>query len=568
MKTAMSLLSYVKHKTPWIEDRPHVVGRSPSGVRRARSRRSRRLLGLLAFAAAMAAFASPAMAAGGAISGKVTNNAATPVPVSGICVEALNPSTGSVVSDVLSGAGGQYTISGLAAGSYKVEFYDCRINDSYVTQYYNNQPSLATAGSVAVTAGGTTSGINAKLVPGAKINGTVTNNAATPKAIANICVMALNGSNASVASARTNSSGQYSLTRLPAGSYKIDFYDCSGAGYLSQFYNNQSLLTNANPVSVTVGATKSGINAKMVLGGKIAGTVTNNAATPAALANICVDVYPAAGGFAITSTYTDASGRYTVIGLPTGSYKVEFQVCTGTGYLTQYYHNQPTLAAANSIAVTDGTTTGGIGAKMVPAGQITGTVTNNAATPKPLAGMCVDVWDASSNTFVNAAKTNSAGQYAVGPLAAGSYKVEFIDCAASLYVNQYYNNKATLATATPITVTGGSTKAGINAKLVPGGKIAGTVTDSSTHQPVPNICVDAVNPSTDALVGGGTTDSNGQYTVSALAAGTYKVEFIDCSKSGYLTEFYLNQGLFANATPVSVTAQATHSGIDQALTQL
>jgi hypothetical protein len=205
---------------------------------------------------------------------------------------------------------------------------------------------------------------------------------------------------------------------------------------------------------------------------------------------------------------------------------------------------------------------------MVLGGKIAGTVTNNASTPAPLANMCVDVYSASSNAFVAGAKTNSAGQYTISTLTPGSYKVEFFDCVASLYVNQYYNNKATLANANPVSVTEGATTSGISAKLAAGGSIAGTVTDSTTHQPIGNICVDAVTTSTGAFVAGATTNVNGQYKISALAPGSYKVEFIDCSKSGYLTEYYLNQSSFANATPVSVAASATHSGIDATLVQL
>jgi hypothetical protein len=536
---------------------------SPSRPGPGTSGRLRRLLAVVVFAGSMAVFASPAAAAGGAISGTVTNNAASPAPLDGICVEALNPSTGTVVSDVLTDSSGQYTVAGLAAGSYKVEFYDCGTT-GYITQYFKNQSSLASANPVSVTTGSTTNAINAKMVLGAKITGTVTNNAATPTALANICVQALNASNVSVADTRTDSSGHYALLRLPTGSYKVDFYDCSGAGYLTQFYNNQSSLATANTVSVTAGTTKSAINAKMVLGGKITGVVTNNASTPALLAQMCVSALPAAGGLSLGSADTGSNGHYTIIGLPAGSYKVEFSDCSSAGYLTQYYNNEPSLATGNPVSVTLGSATSGIGAKMVLGGKIAGTVTNNASTPAPLANMCVDVYQAASSSFVTTVHTNSVGKYVVTGLPGGLYKVEFFDCAGGIYVSQYYNNQATLAAANPVSVTGAATTSGINARLKPGGKISGTVTDSATTQPLANICVDALD-STGTFVGGASTNSSGQYTIPALPVASYKVMFVGCSVSGYLTAFYSGKSTLAAANPVSVASSTTTSGINEAM---
>jgi hypothetical protein len=517
---------------------------------------------MVVLAGSMAVFASPAAAAGGAISGTVTNNAASPAPLNDICVEALDPTSGAFVSDVLTDSSGQYTIAGLAAGSYKVEFYDCGTAASYVTQYYSNKSTLAAANTVSVTTGSTTSAINAKMVLGAKITGTVTNNASTPAP--NICVEALNGSNMDVADARTDSSGQYSLVRLPAGSYKVEFYDCGGVGYLQQFYNNQSSLSSANSLSLAAGMTKSGVNAKMVLGGKIAGKVTNNASTPVPLAKICVQAFPVGGGLPWSTEDTDSTGHYAIIGLPAGSYKVEFSDCSSAGYLTQYYNNQPSLATANSVSVANGTTNSGINAKLVLGGKIAGTVTNNASTPAPLANMCVDVYQASSGSFVTSVKTNSGGKYVVSGVPGGSYKVQFFDCTNGVYVSQYYNNQATLAAANPVSVTGAATTSGINAKLVAGGKISGTVTDLSTTAPLANICVDALD-STGNFVGGTKTNSSGQYTLTGLPVGSYKVEYIDCSGSGYLVEYYNGKGSIASANPVSVGSSTTTSGINEGL---
>jgi hypothetical protein len=414
-------------------------------------------------AGCLAALASSAAATGtGAITGTVTNTAAAPAPLASMCVAALNASTGSQVGFTTTNSSGKYTISGLPTGSYKVKFTDCS-GVGYVPQYYNNKPSFATATSVALAAPATVTGINAKMVLGAKITGTVTNNAASPTALAKMCVLAVPASGGPVtSSAITSASGQYTIRALPTGAYKIEFEDCAGTNYVTQYYSNHPSFSTANSVSVTAPAVTSGINAKMVLGGKITGTVTNNAASPAPLANMCVSVLTSSGTF-VNGVTTPANGQYSIAGVPAGSKKVLFSSCGSGDYVPQYYNNKPSLATANAVSVAAGATNTAINAKMVPAGKISGTVTNNAAAP--LAHVCVDALD-TVGTVIENATTNAKGQYTIGSLPAGSYKVQFIDCGQQGYISQYYKNQATFAAANPLSVKSAVTITGITAKLV------------------------------------------------------------------------------------------------------
>ncbi|MGZ4191367.1 MAG: carboxypeptidase-like regulatory domain-containing protein, partial [Solirubrobacteraceae bacterium] len=106
-------------------------------------------------------FASPAPAASpGSVSGTVMN-AVTHAAVASACVTAYdvnNPLAVSTQTDSL----GHYTLSGLAAGTYKVGFQACGAGN-YQAQFYNNKPSLAAADPVLEAADGTTSGIDAAL---------------------------------------------------------------------------------------------------------------------------------------------------------------------------------------------------------------------------------------------------------------------------------------------------------------------------------------------------------------------------------------------------------------------
>jgi Carboxypeptidase regulatory-like domain len=126
-----------------------------------------------------------ALKEGGKISGTVTS-AVTHGGLAKIDVRAFSANPGS--EGYSSGyaetnANGEYTVTGLATGSYKVVFswefseaeykaceHAAQCPPQYITQYFNDQPSEATANAVGAAEGSTTSGINAAMVPAAPVN--------------------------------------------------------------------------------------------------------------------------------------------------------------------------------------------------------------------------------------------------------------------------------------------------------------------------------------------------------------------------------------------------------------
>jgi hypothetical protein len=96
---------------------------------------------------------------GGLITGKVTDaSTGSAMGGVGVCAVEASPEIGGCAS---TNSSGEYTIYGLAAGEYKVEF----IRAEYVTQYYDNKSALSEASPVAVVVGKTASGIDAALQP-------------------------------------------------------------------------------------------------------------------------------------------------------------------------------------------------------------------------------------------------------------------------------------------------------------------------------------------------------------------------------------------------------------------
>ena len=98
----------------------------------------------------------------GAISGTVTDGTDN-VAIANVLVEVYD-SSGTVVGSGYSSPTGQYTVSGLAPGTYKVSFVGVTSDGQDVTQYYNQDSSLASADSVSVGSGQTTTGIDAELI--------------------------------------------------------------------------------------------------------------------------------------------------------------------------------------------------------------------------------------------------------------------------------------------------------------------------------------------------------------------------------------------------------------------
>jgi hypothetical protein len=180
-----------------------------------------------------------------------------------------------------------------------------------------------------------------------------------------------------VAHAKTQSTGNYAMPSVPAGSYTVEFVGCPNPYWVYQYYNDQYSLATATPVTVTAGSTTTGINAQLVLGGQITGTVTDNSSPPVALAKICVTATFAgdsSGGPSVHAssslptsfaTTTNSSGGYAINGVPAGPYNMAFTDC--------HKHRYVVISASRYIQVSAGSTTANVNATMGLPGQITGT---------------------------------------------------------------------------------------------------------------------------------------------------------------------------------------------------
>lgn len=517
----------------------------------------------------------------GSISGTLTDSAGDPLTES--CIEAYDEA-GDTKGGARTDSNGEYTMDTMQAGDYRVEFRGCSDGeDDVAPEFYDNEGSLAEAATVTVVSGLDTPGINAQLAPGGSVSGTVTDSADAP--VNQGCVYAYDSSGDEVGFAWTDSEGKYSLSRLRAGELRLQFRGCTFNNLAGEFYANKQTLDQATPVPIVAGVETSGIDAQLQKpGGTISGVVTDSSGNP--VRNIEVTAYDESG-MEVERDGTDSEGLYTVKGLATGEYRLEYEVYpSSANLLGEFYDNADTLAEATPVSVTVGTDTPNIDVELSRGGSISGSFAGNFGASGSFGDIVclfsVTAYD-SNGEYVDSDDFIFGGNtFKIDKLETGDYRLRFSGGCAQISSGaivtpvgssyaEYFDDADTLEEATPVVVTAGSDTGGIYAHLGPGeapplGSISGQTTDS-TGASIPSVCVDAFD--SNGNLAGSSSMTNGKYKVSGLAAGDYRLRFSRCSDfvDNVLTEFFLDQEKLATATTVSVTSGADTPNIDAELTR-
>jgi hypothetical protein len=205
-----------------------------------------------------------ALTAGGSITGTVTNQG-NGQPIANLQVQVFN-SSGTFLGGVNTNNSGVYTTSGFAPGNY---FLRTNNNAGFIDELYDNITwaggDVTTGTPVAVTTGITTPGINFALVQGGGgFSGTVTD-AGTGLPLVGIQVQVYGSNGFFMKSQNTNTSGQYTLTGLPAGNYFSRTNVTNTQAYVNELYNNKPChpscnVTTGTAIAVTNGATTPGVD--------------------------------------------------------------------------------------------------------------------------------------------------------------------------------------------------------------------------------------------------------------------------------------------------------------------
>ena len=458
-------------------------------------------------------------------------------------------------------ADGSYTLAGLGYGtsnnSYSVSFYP-PADSAYLTQYYDGASSYMDSKQVVLTAQSGAGGIDAHLVRGARVSGTVTSSSGTPVAGIAVSVYAPSSPYSPVAYAETGADGKYQTSAAPTGTYTVNFSD-RHQRYLDQYWKGASTAAQATQVQLTAGTDVSGIDAPLHTAFTISGTVTSAVAgEKPGFVNVTAKNVDDGS---TSNSYTAADGTYTVPGLAPGTYVVSFtDTSSDTVLRTQWYKNADTQDAATPVTLTDTSATG-IDAALKEGTYLTGTITGSDGRPLP--GACAALYLAANTNYPQ--KTSCAdgsGTYRIGGLSADNYLVRFT-APQTEYAPQWYGGGTTAQDAAVVSVADGAHVTGIDGKLAVGGRITGTFTDPAGGSD----CV-AVFPAGSA----GSyayygcvynTTAGATWTSDPLPAGKYIVEFYPSGGQGGYS-YYKNATSYDDATPVTVASGATTSGIDGA----
>ena len=214
-----------------------------------------------------------------------------------ICVTAVGTDGTLGFGSAITAGNGTYAITGLAPGSYVVEFSNgCGNSGDYVTQYDNAGPVTDQGDYDTLGESGETI-----MVEGGEIDGYVTAASDSSDLLQGICVTAT-GTGGS-GSATTQSSGYYLISGLLPGSYDVEF--STGCGNLGDYATQY-----VDEAPVTAEGTYE-IDAAMVIGASVTvpGAPSNVTASAGDSSATVSWTDPASNGGATISSYTvTASG--------------------------------------------------------------------------------------------------------------------------------------------------------------------------------------------------------------------------------------------------------------------
>lgn len=260
-------------------------------------------------------------------------------------------------------ADGTYTVSGLPAGKYRVQFSP--IGSNLVPQYWEGSLSASEATLVDVAAGDVV-GIDAELEVGSTLSGIIAINALSPIWNNALEVLNLDGSEL-IASTAVSNDGGFEIQGLPAGQYRLvlrswgpDYYAMSrqylrnGSSYQWNFIAGQAL--NVNPVAQPSSSVT----------GRVTGTITE--VGNRSEFSTGVTLYQKLGNSWVADRFLaerSESGSYKSALLPAGEYAVAFDefdcragegfFCKGTLHKThEWYNKKFSLASAEKLVLATG----------------------------------------------------------------------------------------------------------------------------------------------------------------------------------------------------------------------
>jgi hypothetical protein len=390
--------------------------------------------------------------------------------------DVMGGDTGGTVS--VDRASGDYEITGLAAGSYRVSFSifgSGAAHKSLVPEYFNNTRDYSSAIPVVTSPESPATSIDAALEAAATISGTVSLPVGAPAEwmdAVRVSATAVGGTSPSVAVSPDPDSGHYEIGGLLPGSYRV-YFSVSGVGspgqaapnLLAEYFGGAVDQASAIPVETSLASPAAGVDAALKAGAMISGTVSLPQDAPAEWMDaVSVSASLMAGTGAGPGAYAKidrTTGQYVVAGLAAGTYRVYFSVSGSldggalvTNLVPEYFDDSRDYASARGVTTSPSSPATGVDATLEASSRISGTVRDARGTPVESIGVfAVDA--VAGGVPLAWGRTDISGAYTLTPIPAGQYKVFLGETGTGSSYRRTFVGGATFDSATTIDVSSG-----------------------------------------------------------------------------------------------------------------
>lgn len=456
-----------------------------------------------------------------------------------------------------SSSDGTYRISSLLPGQYYV-----RVTSSYYeNQYYRNATDWRKAKKVRVSKYKEKRNINFKLkinekiVGNGAISGQATRKGGTPLKDCSIYVYDLDNRNINLYPSITDANGQYVVTNIPTGKYKVSCsFNDSGAS-MRIWYGNAQSFEEASIVTVNDPNTTTNINFVLEIGGIIKAKVMGPDGKPVHAYDCNVTAYDMNNSM-IRFGNSDDKGKFILGFLPKGRYKLHVNYYGQENCTSTWYKNAKKFKSATAIHINPGQTKN-LTIKLKRGGIITGKITGSNGQAISV-GYYIEAYD-DNGYYAKRGQTDASGAFWVRGLETGRYKLsvkiyDYPTVGSAQPVGEWYNGKNSFKDAAFIKVTASKTKSNINFSLAQGGYITCRVVDPYGYPLGYDASVYAYNSRFERVSSSYSPDYNGLFAINGLPSGTYRVRVRYYGDEGYLSEFYDDKLVFEAADNITVTA--------------
>ena len=502
-------------------------------------------------AAADVELADVALPIGVHITGRVTNEAGVGLPAVGAW--AVSPDADPNSFGGGTDGQGYYSVIVPGDGDYRMSFW---AGTSYAHGWYADSGfMLSELTATEIHVGATTiSGIDVTLPSIVAISGRVTN--AAGDGLAGIQVTAVAVTYYGGWTEQTAADGTYTLNVADGDYYTIQFVDGSDQYAIGYYVAGGWAAHESEADQVYVGAGGlAGLNVVMPAKLDLQGTVKGSGG--AGLPNIEVIVFDPYQGYLAADRYTDAAGHWSARVDPGMSiYYYDSTGRYGSGYLGAGDTFTYDLSAAKAITAGNSDISA-VDIVLPPSLHVRGTVTGPGSAK--LAGIAVDVYDASSYVDVASGTTDVNGDYSI-VVTPGLYVVGFYDPTGTYPSGYWIESGFTpdFLLAGTVDVTDADVP-GINVQMPVGHHISGMVSNTQTA-PLADIEVALFNSIGD-LIAETYTGIDGSYFF-LVPQGGYYIGYLDGSYT-YAMGFWDGSGFTPDASTMSeITVSGDVSNLD------